>query len=38
MGMVNGIMGIAAHVVMVMAVGIDSFDDGANGVRMRVGC
>ncbi len=37
-GMVDGIMDIAAQVVMHMAMGTDRFDDGADGVRMRVGC
>ena len=37
MGMVDGIMGIAANVVMDMAMRIDRFHDGADGVRMRVG-
>lgn len=36
--MVDGIMDIAAQVVMHMAMGTDRFDDGADGVRMRVGC
>lgn len=38
MGVVDGIMGITADVMVDMAMSFDCFDDGANGVRMRVGC
>lgn len=38
MGMVDGIMGVTTYVMMDMAVSIDRFNDGANGVRVRVGC
>lgn len=38
MGVVDSVMGIAAHIVMDMAMGVDCFNDGADGVRMRVGC
>lgn len=38
MGMVDCVMGIAAHVVMDMPMGINRVHDGADGVRMRVGC
>jgi len=38
MGMVDGVMGIAAHIVMDMAMGFDRFNDGADGVRMGVRC
>jgi hypothetical protein len=38
MGVVDGIMGITADIMVDMAMSFDRFDDGANGVRMRVGC
>lgn len=38
MGVVDGIMGITDDVMVDMAMGFDRFDDGADGVRMRVGC
>lgn len=38
MGVVDGIVGFVAHVMMYMAMGIDRFDDGTDGVRVRAGC
>ena len=38
MDMVDGIMGIGAEVVMDVAMVAHRFDDGADGVRVRVGC
>ncbi|MFN4210617.1 MAG: hypothetical protein ACK4G5_08625, partial [Devosia sp.] len=38
MDMVDGIMGIGAEVVMDVAMCAHRFDDGADGVRVRVGC
>jgi hypothetical protein len=37
MGVVERIMGVHADVVMCMAMAVDRFDDGPNGMRMGVG-